>query len=609
MFAPGVSYLGRNALMLGIPIACAITLIRQVAVTIFHTRIPSWLLFCISATGVPLYTTLRLTLRQLHYRREAAKLGARLAPTSSRGKWPGNLDLLIEMQEIWKHGYPGDGLRELLEEVGPVANVRPLWADIILTTCPEHIKIILSTDFNNYVKGQQFQFGMSSVLGTGVFNSDGEMWKFHRSLSRLKFKLQYSVEPYFSRDRISHFEMFDRHADDVISLIKERMKSGYAIDFQDLIGRFTMDSATEFLFGSCVNSLHASLPFPHNATSFTSSDSDSARAQVATAFSAAFNESMLLVSNRARIGWAWPFVEMWSDKTVAPMQTVSAYIDPIIHDAVEKKKLAKSLDANVEKTDEEVKEGATLLDELLNVTSDPKVLKDETLNILLAGKDTTQWTTTVIMYFLAMYPKFNARLREEILEHVGPTRRPTYDDIRDMKFLRAVINEAMRLYPSVPFNVRECINATTWPSPDPNEKPIYIPAGAQVPYSVLLMHRRKDLWGPDAEEFDPDRWLDERLKTYLLKNSFQFLPFNAGPRICLGQQFAYNEMSFIIIRLLQSFSSVELDLNAFPPGARPPSEWTMLEGRKAADKFHPKMHLTMYSEGGMWLKMKEAETA
>lgn len=69
-----------------------------------------------------------------------------------------------------------------------------------------------------------------------------------------------------------------------------------------------------------------------------------------------------------------------------------------------------------------------------------------------------------------------------------------------------------------------------------------------------MMHRREDLWGPDgtyhcssftrppnspylaAEEFDPDRFLDERLKKYVSKNPFIFLPFNAGPRICLGQQ-------------------------------------------------------------------------
>lgn len=129
-----------------------------------------------------------------------------------------------------------------------------------------------------------------------------------------------------------------------------------------------MDSATEFLFGSCVNSLHASLPFPHNVT-FATPGSDSARAQVATAFSAAFNESMLHVSNRARIGWAWPMVEMWSDKTVAPMKIVSAYIDPVIREAVEKKKLANSLSSTLEKTVDEVTEDGTLLDELLNVTS------------------------------------------------------------------------------------------------------------------------------------------------------------------------------------------------------------------------------------------------
>ncbi|KAG5653246.1 hypothetical protein H0H81_001503 [Sphagnurus paluster] len=121
------------------------------------------------------------------------------------------------------------------------------------------------------------------------------------------------------------------------------------------------------------------------------------------------------------------------------------------------------------------------------------------------------------------------------------------------------------------------------------------------------MHRRKDLWGPDAEEFDPDRFIDERLKKYLLKNSFIFLPFNAGPRICLGQQFAYNEMSFMIIRFLQHFSSISLDEDSAPPEAHPPAEWAQGEGRRRIERVFPKIHLTMYANGGMWLKMKEAD--
>ncbi|KAG2355528.1 cytochrome P450 [Suillus spraguei] len=62
------------------------------------------------------------------------------------------------------------------------------------------------------------------------------------------------------------------------------------------------------------------------------------------------------------------------------------------------------------------------------------------------------------------------------------------------------------------------------------------------------MHRRKDPWGPDADEFDPVCFLDQQLHEYIAPKFFIFLPFNAGPRICLGQQFAYNE-TFMLIGL------------------------------------------------------------
>ncbi|KAJ7694542.1 cytochrome P450 [Mycena rosella] len=480
-----------------------------------------------------------------------------------------------------------------MDAEGPVVNMQVLWIDTIITVWPEHIKHVLATDFNNYVKGTRFQYGMDSVLGTGVFNSDGEMWKFHRAMTR----------PFFSRDRVSHFDIFDHHADAVIAIMKERIRGGFSIDFQDMIGRFTMDSATEFLFGLSVDSLKANIPYAHNVA-FPPPQSSAAGAQTANTFIEAFNESMQIVAERAHLGHIWPLFEIFEDKSAAPMKVVSAFLDPIIAAAVERKRVAEAV--GTEKNDTE---GKTLLDELLNSTSGkpyPKVLKDETLNILLAGRDTTMHAMTMVIYFLSMYPDVCAKLRGEVLTYVGPTRRPTFDDIKDMKYLRAVINESMRLYPSVPFNVRESVNATTWPSPDPKEKPIYIPAGSRIAYSVFLMHRRPDLWGPDAEEFSPERFLDERLKKYLLTNSFQFLPFNAGPRICLGQQFAYNEMSFMLIRLLQSFSAFTLDEDAFAPEARPPAEWATAPGRKGIDKFRPKLHLTMYVSDGMWLKIEEA---
>jgi cytochrome P450 len=122
------------------------------------------------------------------------------------------------------------------------------------------------------------------------------------------------------------------------------------------------------------------------------------------------------------------------------------------------------------------------------------------------------------------------------------------------------------------------------------------------------MHRRKDLWGPDAEEFDPDRFLDYRLHKYLIPQPFIFLPFNAGPRICLGQQFAYNEMSLMLIRLLQHFDTISLAPDAQAPDTLPPPTWAEAEGRKATEKIFPKIRLTMYAHGGLWVRMTEADS-
>ena len=77
------------------------------------------------------------------------------------------------------------------------------------------------------------------------------------------------------------------------------------------------------------------------------------------------------------------------------------------------------------------------------------MLKDETLNILLAGRDTTACTLTFSVFALAEHPAVLKRLRKEVLDVVGPARRPTYEDIREMKYMRAFINEVLRLYPPV----------------------------------------------------------------------------------------------------------------------------------------------------------------
>ena len=97
---------------------------------------------------------------------------------------------------------------------------------------------------------------------------------------------------------------------------------------------------------------------------------------------------------------------------------------------------------------------------------------------------------------------------------------------------------------------------------------MFIAEGTIVTYAVYTMHRRKDLYGEDAEEFNPDSMLNCRISSLsstanlaigwaTLRPGWEYLPFNGGPRICLGQQYALTEASYVTVRLLQEFKDIQ----------------------------------------------------
>ncbi|KAG2355525.1 cytochrome P450 [Suillus spraguei] len=586
--SPGVAYLARGLLSVVVPAASSVIILVRLA-SLRGVQVSPWIISAVVLGAMPLGFAAYVLADERSQRQKANRLGARLVPRM-QGKWPGNLDKVVSIVLRSENEYLGRGLEDEMKVLGPTINCYFFWEDVIITTEPQHIKTILATDFDNFVKGAKFREAADSVLGTGIFNSDGKRaftGLFVKCISRLHRTM---TRPFFNHDRISHFDIFDRHADHAITLAKERFRAGLAIDFQDLISRFTLDSASEFLFGQCINSLSAGLPYPHNATESTDAIQGD---NTATAFAYAFSEAQQTINRRLSLGQIWPLTEIFADDTAQHMKVVNAFLDPILTDALEKHSTACEFDKN------NIADDQTLVDHLVNLTTDFKIIKDETLNILLAGRDTTASTLTSVVYFMAMHPEVLTRLREEIIRKVGLTRRPTYDDIREMKYLRAVLDGTHS-----PTSFRESVRDTTLTSPEYGKKPLFIPRGITVSYSVLLMHRRTDLWGPDALEFDPDRWLDERVKKYLIPNPFIFLPFNAGPRICLGQQFAYNEMSFMVIRLLQNFSTITLSPE---PAMRPPAWWAEKDGRQAIEQFRPRNHFTLYSIGGMWVKMEAVD--
>lgn len=124
---------------------------------------------------------------------------------------------------------------------------------------------------------------------------------------------------------------------------------------------------------------------------------------------------------------------------------------------------------------------------------------------------------------------------------------------------------ALRLFPPVPTNARIAFKDTVLPRGGGanGQAPIFVPKDTIFMYSVYSMHRRTDIYGPDALEFKPERWSPDA-PGGPLRPGWGFLPFNGGPRICVGQQYALTEASYTIVRLLQTFGELE---------NRDPKEW------------------------------------
>ncbi|KAH7875855.1 cytochrome P450 [Lentinula edodes] len=594
---PGISFLIKRFPQLILPPIVVFTALSTYRSYVDRNVPSGWLLYMLS---YPLALSVGIAYSAILKRVVAARMGAALLPEPPfmEDPTPGGLLFLYGIMKESKDGYIGQAVTNRLRSTGPTFNLRIFFEDRLVTSEPSHIKSLLATQFEDFEKGQDTLTTLNSLLGTGVFANDGDLWKFHRSITR----------PFFSRDRITDFDIFDRHADEAIRKMKARFKEGYAADFQDVVSRFTIDSATEFLFGHDIGTLSDPLPYPFFHPSHSvSNDSASPFTQTFSArFSRSFNEAQTATAVRIRFGDMWPLREIWKDIPKEMMKVVHGFLDPIIQQGVQRSKLTQESKAAALEMGQE--EGETVLDHLIKHTDDPIILRDEIMNLAVAGRDTTASLLTFTAYMLSQHPEILRKLRSEILAIVGPNRRPTYDDFRDMKYLRAVLNETLRLYPPVPFNMRQSNKHTTLPPINPGDKPFFIPAGTRCIYSVFVMQRRTDLWGPDALKFDPDRFLDERVHKYLTPNPFIFLPFNAGPRICLGQQasFAYNETSFFLVRLLQNFSDIELSETSQPPDSRPPASWKKEGEIKAIEKVKLKTHLTMYVAEGLWLKMGEA---
>ncbi|KAF8063490.1 cytochrome P450 monooxygenase CYP63 [Lyophyllum atratum] len=520
--------------------------------------------------------------------REAARLGAKSIPRIV-GKWPGNIDILVKMLKAFKTSYVLDVYLKLFEEYEcTTLNTRILWSDHIISMDQEHAKFVLATGFRHFWRGRAQKERMETFLGEGIFNRDDDVWKMHRSIAR----------PFFARERISDFEIFEKHSARTLALLSASEGANQPSEAQDLYARFTIDAASEFLFGKNLDTLSSALPIPGKTPM---GPKGSATLDEWGSFTGAFEMAQQIVTTRARIGYLWPLFEIFGDKMIPYMEVVQKWLDPLVGQALADKAHSQKAGISNGIADK------TFLQHLVDSTDDPILIRDQLLSMLLAARDTTACVLTYITYFMAIYPHVAERLRAEVLEHCGPSAPPTYDQIKNLKYMRAVINETMRLFP--PSRPEPCVLPPSDPTyPEQDRRPLYMPGSTTIIYLPLIVQRNKALWGPDADAFDPERWLDPKRIAKFVANPAMFAPFSAGPRICIGQNYAYNETSYFLVRLLQQFDRFTLAPEVQPEGSMPPPEWKERHGRQATEKIWPAAAMTLYVKGGMWVRFHKANS-
>ncbi|KAL1719911.1 cytochrome P450 [Schizophyllum commune] len=515
---------------------------------------------------------------------EQRNLGARPIPCVN-GRLPGNLDVLFRMMKAFKNSYVLDVYLQLFKEYNTTTlNLRVLWVDNIITMDQEHSKFILATGFQNFWRGLAQKERMETFLGEGIFNRDDEPWKMHRAVAR----------PFFARDRISDLDTFERYTQRTLSILSDATTKGQPIDVQDLFSRFALDATSEFLFGSSFDTLAGERPIagvaglgPKGATAGDPFGS----------FVQAFEAAQVTCTTRARVGHFWPLLEPFHDANRENAEHIRQWLDPLVERALRDKARREGVDSPVAERN--------FLEHLVESTDERVIIRDQLLSMLLAARDTTACLLTFVVYFLTLHDDVLAKLRAEVLAVCGQNGSPSISQLRSLKYTRAILNETLRLFPPVPLNIREtretpCVFPPSRTATDP--RPLYVPKHTSVVYLPLLIQRDSELWGPDADVFDPERWMDDRLGRYV-QDPAMFAPFSAGPRICIGQNYAYNHATYFLVRLIQRFDTFALASDAQPAGSLPPEEWKLREGRQRYERIWPSNAMTLFVKGGLWVRM------
>ncbi|KAL6127819.1 hypothetical protein ACLB2K_071180 [Fragaria x ananassa] len=394
----------------------------------------------------------------------------------------------------------------------------------VYTVDPANIEYILKTNFPNYGKGLYLYNILSDVLRDGIVAVDGEKWRHQRKVASSEFSNKV-IRDYSS-------EILKTNAVKLARIISEAVNHDEAIEIQDLFTKATLDSIVKVLLGIDLDTLSGN--------------------EEGIQFSKAFERAFEAVIYRlADISWKMKrFLNIGREAVLRKNMIV---VDKFLY------KLVKSKIETIgnSEDDQPYLKKRDLISAVLKTEgdTDPKYLRDMVLFFIVGGKDTVATGLSWFVYMMCEHPHIQEKIAQEVRIAIGLNNASSADEVAanlteealgKMQYLHATLAETLRLYPPVPMDGRVCFADDTLPDG------FSIKKGELVAYKPFAMGLMKFLWGDDAEEFRPDRWLDEN-GIFHEESPFKFTTFHAGPRICPGKKYGYMQMKIFSAVLLGTY--------------------------------------------------------
>jgi cytochrome P450 len=385
----------------------------------------------------------------------------------------------------------------------PIVHLKSRIRDFLLVNEPDAIRYVLLDNAANYIRSDQFQRLTRPALGNGLLNAEGASWRFQRRTAAPMFQMRHvaSFAPTMAGATADMLARWDDLADgSSIDAAKELMRLTYEIISRTVFsGDVTMDfermskALLTYLKTLGRIDLLGLLGLPQWVPT-----PDRLRAQPALRYLR--REMKSLIARRKAL--------IERDATKAPNDLLTALLTA--HDP----------------------EGGALFSE--------REVFDNAMTFVFAGHETTANALSWTLYLLSQFPDADAEVAREV--RTVDEASVAQGSLPSLPYTSAVLDEALRLYPPAPFISREAVASDSIGG-------IAIRPRTSVLISTWILHRHQKLW-ERPDEFDPARFLPPAKEQI---GRFAYLPFGAGPRICIGMSFALQEALIVLTAIMRRY--------------------------------------------------------